>query len=304
MPLAPDPTQRPRKQPRKPIINLTATEPTELMAFLLANLPGKNRNNIKTLLADGQIRVGERLVKHYNHPLQPGDAVAVMPEKMLPATHYRGIAIFYEDEHIMVIEKPEGLLSMGTNKEREQTAYAILKEHVKRANPANKIFIVHRLDRDTSGLMMFAKSEKVQQLLQETWGPTTKERLYVALVEGVLPEPTGTIESYLFESKALIVYSTNDTEAGQLAITHYETLRSNRYYTLLKVSLETGRKNQVRVHLSEQGYPIVGDKKYGATSNPIGRLGLHAWVLNFTHPITHEPMKFETAVPSKFLRVF
>lgn len=304
MPLAPDPTQRPRKQPRKPTINLTATEPAELMAFLLASLPGKNRNNIKTLLADGQIRVGDRLVKQYNHPLQAGDAVVVMPEKMLPETHYRGIAIFYEDEHLIVIEKPEGLLSMGTNKEREQTAYAILKEHVKRANPANKIFIVHRLDRDTSGLMMFAKSEAVQKLLQESWGPTTKERLYVALVEGELTEPTGTIESYLYESKALVVYSTPDTVGGQLAITHYETLRSNRYYTLLKVSLDTGRKNQVRVHFSEQGHPIAGDKKYGAKTNPIGRLGLHAWVLNFTHPITHEPMKFETAVPRKFLKVF
>jgi 23S rRNA pseudouridine1911/1915/1917 synthase len=196
------------------------------------------------------------------------------------------------------------MLSIATDRREDQTAYSILSRHVKQQSPTHKIFIVHRLDRETSGVMVFAKSEKIQKLLQETWGPTTKERTYLAVVGGVLAQSSGTIVSYLNESKALIVYSSQNPNQGQKAITHYETIQSNKQFSLLKVNLETGRKNQIRVHMQDLGHSVVGDKKYGSNLNPIGRLGLHAWVLGFTHPITKEKMRFETKVPPKFLSLF
>ena len=193
---------------------------------------------------------------------------------------------------------------MSTNKGNERTAYSILSDHVKRKDPDNKVFIIHRLDRETSGLMMFAKNEQVQKLVQESWNPTTKQRTYLAVIEGPLNQPVGTHVSYLHESKALIVYSSSNPANGQEAITHYETLKENEGFALLKVVLETGRKNQIRVHMQDLGHPIVGDKKYGATSNPIGRLGLHAWALSFVHPITGEQLHFETPIPRKFQILF
>ena len=184
---------------------------------------------------------------------------------------------------------------MATNKERDRTAYGILSDYVKKENPKNKIFIIHRLDRETSGVMMFAKSEKVQRLMQESWNDTIKERTYVALVEGVPQPPKGTVTSYLKESKALIVYSSQNPDNGQLSITNYTVLKSTADYALLELELETGRKNQIRVHMQDIGHPIAGDSKYGAETNPIGRLGLHAEVLAF------EPMKFDAPVPKTFL---
>ncbi len=283
---------------------LIVTEDTELMVFLLAKLPHKNRNNIKSILRDRQVWINDQAVTQYNHPLKANQEVVVRWTKLGPERKYPGLTIIYEDEHLILINKNEGILSMATNKGAERTAYSILYDHVKRDNPSNKIFIIHRLDRETSGLMMFAKSERVQQLVQETWGPTTKERIYLAAIEGKLDPPTGTHVSYLHESKALIVYSHKNPEHGQEAITHYETVKSNSSYSLLKVTLETGRKNQIRVHMQDLGHPIVGDRKYGASADPIGRLGLHAWSLSFIHPITGQRLRFETPIPRRFMALF
>lgn len=288
----------------KPSAFLKVTEPTELMAFLIAQLPHKNRNNIKTLLRDKQVLVEGRVVTQFNHLLQPNQKVEITGSKARKEHKYTGLTILFEDPHLIVIEKQEGLLSIATDNRGETTAYRILSDHVKKQNAGQKIFVVHRLDRDTSGVMVFAKSEKIQKLLQETWGPETKERTYLAVTEGVLAPPTGTVLSYLNESKAMIVYSSQNPGQGQKAITHYETIRANKQWSLLKVNLETGRKNQIRVHLQDLGHPIVGDKKYGARFNPIGRLGLHAWVLGFMHPITKEKLRFETKIPPKFLSLF
>ncbi|MVM32808.1 RluA family pseudouridine synthase [Spirosoma sp. HMF4905] len=297
-----DNTDKPRRQRgQRTDIKLTVSEPAELMAFLIAQLPHKNRNNIKSLLSNKQILIDGKVYTQFNHPLRSGQIVTVGANRAPQTTQYRGLTILYEDPSIIVINKQAGLLSMATNKERDRTAYGILSDYLKKENPKNKIFIIHRLDRETSGVMMFAKSEKVQKLMQESWNATTKQRTYVALVEGVPEPPKGTVTSFLRESKALIVYSSQNPDNGQLAITNYTILKSNRAYSLLELELETGRKNQIRVHMQDIGHPIVGDAKYGATTDPIGRLGLHAEVLAFEHPITGEAMRFEASVPKTFL---
>lgn len=288
----------------KPNTLLPVTEPGELLAFVLEKLTGKNRHTVKALLRDRQLLVDGTPVTQFNHPLAPGQRVEVVWEKPPEPTHYRGLTVLFEDAHLLVVEKAAGLLSIATPKEKFNNAYRILSDHVKREDPRNRLFVVHRLDRDTSGLMLFAKSETVQGLLQESWQATVRERTYLAVVEGVVRQPRGTIESYLHESKALLVYSDQNPYRGQHAVTRYEVLKTGAGFSLLKMNLETGRKNQIRVHLQDLGHPIVGDEKYGATTDPLGRLGLHAWVLAFTHPITKQALRFETPEPKAFSALF
>lgn len=301
---SPDSDPKPRaRRGQRTDTHLPVTETADLMAFLLAQLPHKNRNNVKSLLRNRQILIDGRVYTQFNHPLRPGQTVTVAANRAPETTQYRGLTMIYEDPHLIVINKHAGMLSMGTEKEQYRTAYSILSDYIKKENPKNRLFIVHRLDRETSGVMVFAKSEKVQRLFQESWNATTKQRTYVALVEGVPEPPEGTIESYLRESKALIVYSSPTPNGGQLAITHYVVQKAANGYALLDLELETGRKNQIRVHMQVIGHPIAGDAKYGAQTDPIGRLGLHAETLAFTHPITGESMRFDAPVPKSFLAV-
>lgn len=298
-----NPQQPPRKRGQRSDINLTVSAPTELMLFLIEKLPSKNRNNIKSLLRNKQVLIDGKVYTQFNHPLQLGQTVTVAANRAPETAQYRGLTILYEDAYLIVINKQAGLLSMATNKEKDRTAYSILSDYIKKENPKNRLFIIHRLDRETSGVMMFAKSEKVQRLMQESWNATTKERTYVALVEGVPEPPKGTITSYLRESKALIVYSSQNPNNGQLAVTNYSVLKAANGYSLLELELETGRKNQIRVHMQDIGHSVAGDTKYGAVSDPIGRLGLHAEVLAFEHPITEQAMRFDAPVPKSFLAV-
>ncbi|CAM4468585.1 23S rRNA pseudouridine1911/1915/1917 synthase [Paenibacillus endophyticus] len=282
------------------------TEPMELLPFLLQNISGAGRNVVKSILAHGQVSVSGKSTTAYNYQLQPGQTVTVgkdRPQEKLPL---EGLAILFEDEHIIVIKKESGLLSISSDSapENEVTAYRQLTAHVRLENSKNRIFVVHRLDRDTSGVMMFAKSEAVQQQLQNSWQDTVQERIYVALVEGAVKKEKGTISSWLKESKTLKMYSSSYPNDGLHAVTHYKVLRSNKSFSLLEVQLETGRKNQIRVHMEDIGHPVVGDKKYGAKSRTIGRLGLHARVLAFTHPVTGKLVRFETDIPKLFLRPF
>lgn len=282
---------------------LNVTEETELLVFLLKKI-NKTRNDVKVLLRDKHIFVEGRAVTQFNHILKPGQVVEVKWKKGPEEQKQRGLSIVFEDQYLIVIEKQEGVLSIATEKQKDNNAYSTLSNYVKKQSLGNRIFIVHRLDRETSGLMIFAKSERVQKLLQESWNDTIEERTYLAVTEGAVEKEEGTIVSYLVESKALIVYSTQNPDSGQKAVTHYEVLRRSTKYSLVKFNLETGRKNQIRVHAKDIKHPIVGDAKYGATSNPINRLGLHAWVLSFKHPITKENLRFETEVPAKFMRLF
>ena len=213
--------------------------------------------------------------------------------------------IVHEDADIIVIEKGSGLLSMASETEKQKTAYNMLSEYVKKFDPKNLIFIVHRLDRDTSGLMMFARSKKVQEIMQKDWNDSIIERSYVAIVEGCMEKKEGTVTSWLKENKAMVMYSSQTPDdGGQKAITHYKVQKTNKLFSLLEVKLETGRKNQIRVHMKDIGFPVTGDKKYGAKLNPIGQMGLHARILAFKHPVTGKNLRFETLIPVKFQKLF
>lgn len=212
----------------------------------------------------------------------------------------KGLEIIYEDRDIIVVSKVSGLLTIGTEKDKHHSAHFLLNEYVKRGNSKSKerVYIVHRLDRDTSGILVFAKSEKTKSYLQENWSDFTKK--YVAVVTGNLTEKEGIIESYLVENKALKVYSTPDKTKGKYAKTAYRVIKESEKYSLLELELFTGRKNQIRVHLAEKGYPIVGDKTYGKTDKTIKRLSLHSFSLKIRHPYTQKEMTFVTKKPSCF----
>jgi len=279
-------------------------EKTLLMKFLLAQMPDKSRNTIKSLLAHRQVSVNGQIISKFDYPLEPGQQVKVNWNKVEEIPRYNGLKILYEDQYLIVIDKQSGLLSIATAKERQQTAYFILTEHVRKVNRKNRVYIVHRLDKDSSGIMMLAKSIKIQEKLQSDWQKAIIDRRYVVVVEGVVENMKGTITTWLKESSALIMYSYKYDNGGQKAITHYNVLKKSEEHTLLEVKLETGRKNQIRIHMQSIGHSIIGDKKYGATQNPIKRLGLHALLLAFKHPVTGEDMRFETPVTKSFLSLF
>ncbi len=279
-------------------------EPTELLVFLLNTLSNLGRNSVKSLLSHGQVLVNHQAVTKYNYLLKPGQTVSIRKVQATNTSLLTGVIILHEDEDIIVIEKEAGLLSVSSSTENEITAYRQLMDHVRRQHPENRIFVVHRLDRDTSGVMMFAKSKDVQQTMQNSWKDIVQERLYIALVEGVVKKTEGTISSWLKETTTFKTYSSSRPNDGKLAVTHYKVIKSNQNFSLLKVNLDTGRKNQIRVHMQDIGHSIVGDKKYGSKMKPIGRLGLHAQVLSFVHPTTGLLLRFETKIPKSFLSPF
>ncbi len=215
----------------------------------------------------------------------------------------RGVTLLFEDKDIIVIEKPGGLLTMGTERDKTRTAHTILNEYVRKGDPRsrNRVYIVHRLDRETSGVLIFAKSEAAKNYLQEHWQETEKH--YLTIVYGSISPKTGTISSYLTENRAFTVYSTPDQSAGKLSQTEYTVLKEAKGFSLLDIHLLTGRKHQIRVHLSEKGHPVVGDKKYGKGNDSYGTLALHAWSLSFTHPHNGKRLTFETAIPEFFTRL-
>lgn len=279
---------------------LTVTQDSELMAFLMASFPSKSREKIKSLLRNKLVSSKGLAITKFNHPLSKGDVLVIGKKSPTEEKQIPGLKIVFEDDAVIVIEKPAGLLTMGSEKERNKTAYAFLSNYVKKQDDNNRIFIVHRIDRETSGLLVFAKNERIKLRMQKNWNDQIIERKYLALVEGVLTQRKGTIQSYLRESKALKVHSSQHASSGQLAITHYEVLGYKKNTTVVEVQLETGRKNQIRVHMQDLGHPIVGDKKYGAKSSLPGRIALHAKTLVFSHPITGKEMRFETKEPGIF----
>ena len=282
---------------------LRAEQPAELMTFLMEKLPGQSRNNIKSLLTHRQVKVEGQVISQYNHLLKPGQEVLVNWALVRDKEAEKSFRIIYEDADIIVIDKPAGLLTIATDAEKERTAYHQLTDYVQIQNPDQRIFIVHRLDRDTSGVMLFARNEAVKKMFQDNWKELMIERAYIAVVEGRLDKKEGTVKSWLLETKTKLMYSSARPGAGLEAITHYKVLMDSSRYSLLEIRLETGRKNQIRVHMQDMGHSIIGDKKYGAKTNPIGRLGLHASILAFRHPVTNEMMRFETEVPKKFSRL-
>ena len=225
-------------------------------------------------------------------------------KKSAPAKHRpKGLTVLYEDQDVIVIDKPVGLLTMGTERDKSRTAQSILNDYVRKGNARSRerVFIVHRLDRETSGVLIFAKSEQAKRYLQDTW--TETEKRYLAIVYGRLTPPEGMISSYLVENSAFTVYSTSDASKGKLSHTAYRTLKEAKGFSLLEIDLLTGRKHQIRVHLSEKGHPVVGDKKYGKKGDGYPWLALHAQSIAFTHPVAAQRLSFETAVPEHFIRL-
>ncbi|MBD5341027.1 MAG: RluA family pseudouridine synthase [Bacteroides sp.] len=271
------------------------------MEFVAARRPDNKRNDIKKWMKFGHLKVNGQVTKAFDAPVAPGDVVEFNATRPFPTFRHSRIEIVYEDDDIIVINKGYGLLSVSTlSHKKEENAYEILRNYVKEVNPRNKLFIVHRLDRDTSGLMMFAKSEEAQEVLRHNWNNMILERLYVAVLEGYLENNSGYVKSRLAENSQFVVYTTENPDEGRVAVTHYEVVGRGNGYTLAQFSLDTGRKNQIRVHAKELGHPIAGDKKYGATKSPLHRLALHARTLRFAHPITRKDMNFETPIPPKF----
>ena len=284
---------------------LRVNEPAELMQFLLAKMGGMSRNSVKSLLSHRQVMVNGKVTTLFNTALKAGDTVLISSARgNIELTHPK-LKVIFEDQYLIVVEKKEGLLTVTTGKSDETTAFSILKNYVKKASPQNRIYVVHRLDRETSGVIMFAKTREIQLALQENWHRVITRRVYVALVEGKVEKPEDTIVTWLTENeKSLKIHSSKVDNGGQQAVTHYRTIKTNDKFSLLEVELETGRKNQIRVHMQDIGHPIVGDKKYGSEVSPIGRVGLHARVLAFIHPMSLENVTFETQVPKKFSSLF
>lgn len=294
----------------------TVAENRKLLEYLFQTLSDTKKSNVKQFLKTGSVLVNGKAVTQFDHPLRSGDQVAIksardpreVPEPEL------GIQMIFQDDAIVVINKPAGLLSVGTEKEPVKTAIFLTNEHLhaleaERLRQLGKrdrtesfrdkqIYIVHRLDKGASGLMIFAKSEEVKQKLQADWDQVTKK--YYAVVEGIPQKKSATIESFLFESAAMRVYSSREEEGGKRAISHYQVLRSSSHYSILEVKIDTGRKHQIRVHLSDSGHPIAGDDRYHARTNPARRLALHACYLALKHPVSGKEIVFHSPLPRSF----
>lgn len=277
-------------------------EPAGLMQFVAAKMPDTKRNDIKKWLKYGHLSLNGTVTTLFSAPVNPGDEVKVNLSRPFVVFRHPRLQLVYEDEDVIVVNKGYGLLSVGTQSFRkEESVYDILREYVKRQDPRNKLYVVHRLDRDTSGLLMFTKSEEACETLRHNWNNMVLERYYVALLEGSLEEDSGVIKSRLMENNQFVVYSTKDPDEGKLAVTRYKVLKRGNGLSLVEFSLDTGRKNQIRVHASDMGHPISGDRKYGAKESRLHRLCLHARSLRFAHPVTRKDMRFEIPIPQRFL---
>jgi len=274
-----------------------------LLEFLIASMSDKKRTTVKDYLKYRQVMVNNVVTTQFDTKLNKDDIVRVNTSREFQTLHNPRLSIVYEDDFIIVVNKGYGLLSVGTDKIKTGTAYSILRDYLKRIDPRNKLFIIHRLDQHTSGLMMFAKTINAKEAMQHNWNNMVLERRYVAVTEGKLEQAEGEVKSYLAENSQHEVYSTDNPEEGKLALTRYKRLRWGNGYSLVELQLETGRKNQIRVHMKDIGHPIAGDRKYGAKTSPIHRLALHAMTLRFAHPITSADMNFSTPIPASFTKM-
>ncbi len=270
-------------------------EETTLLEFLI-QVTSKKKNDLKQLLKFKNVYVDGIVQTHVAYSLKVGQVVEIQK-----ASKQTPVPIIYEDKDLVVIDKPCGLLSERTNQENQKTAFSYINTYL--SQKGEKAYLVHRLDQYTSGVLMFVKSKKLYDLLTNDWNKYVKTRGYVAVVEGQVKKNKGTIENYLGESKTQVVHITSK-DKGKKAITHYKVIKSNRKFSLLEVYLDTGRKNQIRVHMSSMHHPIVGDDKYGSKVNPLKRLGLHAHEFAFTHPLSGKVMRFVSKTPETFENLF
>lgn len=269
----------------------------ELLNALVSLFPDSSKSTLRSWVSAGRVSVDQVQVKNAKSIVFKDQIISIGQKARLVENHF---PILYSDPFLVVIDKPEGLLSVSTAFEKSETAFAYLK----RKYHPKPVYVVHRLDQETSGVMVFALTEKCLEALKSTFEKHEIERRYVAIVEGVLSEKKGIWQSYLHENSNYVVRVTQDPSEGELAITHYAVKATYRSaYSWLDLKLETGKKNQIRVHCQHAGHSVVGDKKYGATCNPLKRLGLHAYLLSFKHPITGKAMHFKSPIPESFYKL-
>ena len=287
----------------------------ELLPFLMQKFGGKSRTSVKSLLGHRQVMVNGSIQTRHDTPLKAGDTVTVTSGKGNVELRHPKLRLVYEDEHLIVVEKKQGLLTVAAHPgSSEMTVFSILKAYVRKQNPRNGIYVVHRLDRETSGLLVFAKSIQLQEYMRTYWKELVTRRTYVAVVEGKPDKQEDTITSWFTEDKRnAVVYSSPVDDGGDKAVTHYRVTgeaknaeeRYGKPLSMVELNLETGRTNQIRVHMASIGHPIVGDRKYGHGNDfsPADRLCLHARVLEFIHPATEQKIRFETPIPREFTRL-
>ncbi len=277
-----------------------------LLDLLLEKINDRSKTKVREMLKSGRVVAGGIATSAFDFPVKRGMEIRILPKPRLMkegGINNSQVDILYEDYDVIVINKKEGLLSVGTDGDKENTAYHIVNMHVKKQGRNHHIYVVHRLDRKTSGVMMFAKSMASRDILRNNWSEMVTERSYYAVVEGVPQYRRDSIKSYLTEDKMLKIHSSFINNGGQMAVTNYEVLQNNDEYSLVKCNLDTGRKNQIRVQMSAIGHPVAGDAKYDAKTNPLKRVCLHAATLQFKHPKTGKQMKFEVPVPNGFFKV-
>ncbi len=283
----------------------TIMEKIELLDFLKQNFPNSSTNKLRKMLSQGRIEVNRITIHKAKHQLVPNDIVELLekPRKEIkPQTEIKfknySIDLIYEDDHILVVEKPAKLLSVATDKLEADTLHSKCVDYLKQNDPKSWAYIVHRLDKETSGVMILAKTKSAKEYLQEQFSQREVYRIYHTLVEGMLNNESGTITQYLTEDKNLNIKSTSkNNKFGKQAITHFETLTKHESTTLVRIMIETGRRHQIRMAMQSMGHPIVGDSLHGAQTNPFSRICLHATSLEFLHPETDEPMRFEAKHP-------
>ena len=283
----------------KSLLTFKVVEPAQLIAFIMEKMHGVSRNRAKALITNRVVIVNNTITTHPLAELKPGDVVQLDRSKHKKTFHCKELDIVFEDPYLFVIDKHPGLLSMSNNS-RQQTVQTVLNRYLEKGGGRNTSHLVHRLDRDTSGLMVYAKDVQTQQSLINGWQQLVSDRRYLALVKGEFEQSRGRIQSWLTEDKKFITHSSPVDNGGKYAVTHYDVLTSSNGYSLVECELETGRKNQIRVHMADLGHPVVGDRKYGSDEDPMRRLGLHAYMLCFTHPVTGKHLRFETPVPFCF----
>lgn len=281
-------------------IEIPVREEGTLMNFLLKQM-GISKNKAKDLLAGRAVSVDRKLTTQYDAPLHIGEVVRISRHRQNTMLLNKYVKIVYEDKDLVVIEKSEGILSMASSP-KQYCIKNILDEYFEKRHFKCTAHVVHRLDRETSGLMIYAKNMETARILEENWHEMVYDRRYVALLCGNMDKEGGTVQSWLKESKSFVTYSSPTDNGGKLAITHYHKLASTEDFSLVEMKLETGRKNQIRVHMADLGFPVAGDRKYGNGRDPLHRLALHAFRLNFVHPVTQENMQFETPIPKEFLK--
>lgn len=260
----------------------------------------KSHKDAKKLLTNKQILVNNKINSKYNTQLNVGDTIII--NSFNTNNMDSKVEILYEDKDIIVVNKPAGLLTIATENEKEKTLYHLVSDYTKKSNKNNKVFIIHRLDKETSGIVIFAKNEKIKKLYQNNWDDLVLYRGYTAVLEGTLPKYRGKIIQYLKENKDSFKIYVTDKNNGKKAVTLYKVLKENDKYTLVDIEIQTGRKNQIRVAFSSMGYPILGDQKYGSTDKSLKRLALHAYKLTLINPVNKKKLDFEIKVPDEFYR--